>query len=248
MIDFGLSFAAFEGGSPSPNGSSVKLIQSKMFIPYQIHQTAGYDKGFFDAVKNNEDLTPPKVANEIVIYRSATESGFKDALATANKVVALISHATVYKDNAVGLCFPSSPGDRCIVPKALTIVTTDDGVQAGLNALPPATWDVLENGFAPKAKVVFLAACGIDASFIAQWHLQNGQALIVPLYTVPSENQHMDLYKAAWEWQSMLMMLANGKSVSEAVAEGNTSAASLGAAHRWQVIGDGNANFHASRQ
>jgi hypothetical protein len=251
MVDFGLSFAPFQGGSLSPNGSSVKLVQSKMFIPYQINDAPGQDALFFETVKANPAISAPKVANELLEYRKASETGFKDALATTNSVVAFIGHAQLAQANAtnsIGLCFPSKPGDLCAVPKPLTIVTTGDGNQAVLNPPDQVRWDILENGFTPKAKVVFLAACGLDANFIAQWHLQPGQALIVPVYNVPSENLHMDLYKAGLEWQYMLEQLADGKSVSEAVVEGNWAVANrTHTAHSWRVIGDGSVNFCASK-
>jgi hypothetical protein len=247
--DLGLSFAQLKGGSPSPNGTYVKLIQSKIFIPYATSTAAGADDGFFTAVRGNEDLHPPKVANDLLEYRKATEPAFKDALATTNMVVAFIGHAQIgSSNNALGLCFQGSPGDQCIVPKPLITVTLDDGSSGVLGPISGVQWDILEDGFAPKAKVVFIAACGIDANFIAQVHLQKGQALIAPVYTVPSEKLHMDLNKAAWEWQSMLLTLADGKSVTDAVAVGNESAVALRAAHRWQVIGDRNVNFRASKQ
>jgi hypothetical protein len=129
-------------------------------------------------------------------------------------------------------------------------------VLAGTNFVAGATVAVSNPGIivgtvnvlAPKAKVVFVGACGIDKAFTDQWHLQDGQALIVPDYKVPGEFLHIDLNKVAWEWQSILITLADGKSVAEAVNVGNDSAAALGAAHRWQFIGDGNVNFRASKQ
>ena len=246
-LDFALSFGAFAGGSASANGTAVKFVQSKMFLPVGLTENKGdgADAFYFDWVKQN--LKSTEVANNLLAYQKATEPAFKTALAITNTIVAFIGHAqpTANNGNAVGLCFA---WNWCIVPTPLTEVTTSDGMPAVLQPPPGVQWDLLDNGFTPKAKVVFLAACGIDDNFIAQWHLQPGQAVIVPHNLSTSEFMHIDLFKAAWEWQSILLTLAQGKTVDEAVAAGNTTAASNGAAHLWQVIGNGNVNFRARLQ
>jgi hypothetical protein len=92
---------------------------------------------------------------------------------------------------------------------------------------------------------VFLAACGIDESFITQWHLSNvGQALIVPVYSNTNPQMHLDLGYAANEWKAMLLALAKGRNVQAAVAAGNAVAATQ-TEHTWQIIGDPLVGFRA---
>jgi len=98
------------------------------------------------------------------------------------------------------------------------------------------TWNILQNGFSPKAKVVFLAACGINSSFIAQWHLQaSGQALIVPVYASSNPDNTIDLVSAAADLQFMLQQLGSWNNVGQAVDLTN---ASNGASKKytWTVI------------
>jgi len=163
-----------------------------------------------------------------------------DALAT-NMIVGSIGHGGIVADQttARALCF----ADNCIAPAALAKWQNPDGTQSEL----PAAFTILPNGFEPKAKVVFLAACGIDDNFVNQWHLQPGQALIVPEYLVPSEQMHIDPAKASAEWLNMLEVLDTGGNVDAAVKEGNNVAAIQGAAHRWKVAnqGGGSVNFKA---
>ena len=88
--------------------------------------------------------------------------------------------------------------------------------------------------------------CGITDPFMSQWHIGPKQAMIVPVYLDPDAqviDTHMDLYAAALEWEEMLVALAAGKTVNEAVAAGN-EAATLPPitqfVHRWQTKGNGN--------
>jgi len=110
---------------------------------------------------------------------------------------------------------------------------------------------VLPNGFTPKAKVIFLAACGVDANFIAQWQLGPGQALIVPVYD-PYLNPTMQisLNAAAFEWKAMLQVLGTSGTVNEAVAAGNVQAAADVSDYWWQVVptGGGGVNLNAASQ
>jgi hypothetical protein len=109
---------------------------------------------------------------------------------------------------------------------------------------------VLPNGFTPKAKVVILAACGIDAFFIAQWHLQDGQALIVPKYNDDNPLMEITLNTASTELEAMLLKLGKGGTVDEAVAFGNQAAAANNSDYRWQVFptGGGGVSFNAKTQ
>jgi hypothetical protein len=111
-------------------------------------------------------------------------------------------------------------------------------------------WVYLPNGFTPKAKVIFLAACGIDANFLRQWNLGAGQVMIVPEYNADNPAMLIDLNKAATEWQAMLTQLANGKTVDDAVTAGNVAAAFNGSDYSWKVFpqGGGGVNFNAKNQ
>jgi hypothetical protein len=237
-IDFGLSFAAFfDQAGPPANKAAVKLVQSKMFLPAEINTTAQVNTDFYNLIRKN--IASTQIALDLLVKDKATEFAFNTALDTTNMVVNYIGHGLVFvgQPGASGLCFaPSSK--TCLVPKTLypgdlagaTEVDLQDGTK----------YVILENGFAPKAKIVIVAACEIDANFIGQWHLKPGQALIVPVYSNPGEAAEIDLTKAAYEVQSMLLTLAQGLTVNAALAVGNQSAVSLNAAHRWQVIGSGN--------
>lgn len=116
--------------------------------------------------------------------------------------------------------------------------------------VPGQNWIFLPNGFAPKAKVVFLSACGVDANFLAQWHLGAGQVMIVPQYNADNPGMEMTLNSAANEWQAMLQVLANGGTVDQAVAAGNVRAAANASHYSWQVypIGGGGVSFNAKNQ
>ncbi len=70
----------------------------------------------------------------------------------------------------------------------------------------------------------------------------------MPVYLSVTEKTEIDVEKAAWEWQSKLIRLAEGKTVDEAVLEGNNTATYLGAAHRWRREGDGNVTILAKPQ
>ena len=165
LPDFALSFGAFLGGSLSPNGAAVKFVQSKMFLPAEISDTAAVNKRFYDQVKTNFE-PPTKVAVELLVKGAATEAKFKDALATTDMIVAFGGHGVLVPGthNAVGLCF----GSLCLVFKPLTMITQPDGSTVELAPAGGTQWDLIDNGLAPKAKIVFLAACGIDENFIAQ--------------------------------------------------------------------------------
>jgi hypothetical protein len=244
MPDFGLSFQATAGGSLSPNGADVKYVPSKWFIPAGIYDpntypnAAALDAGFYANVK--ADFSPPtKIAVNLLVQGKATVTAFQDALATTNTVVAFLDHGLIPPDQtgAIGLCFSGNPSAiPCLEPGPLAQPF------GNINQV------VLPNGFTPKARVVFLGGCGIDAKFIAQWHLQKGQALIVPVYLKPSEEMHINLVKVASEWWTMLFNLANGSTVSDAVSAGRTAAKANRAAHSWTFIGDGSVNFNAKTQ
>jgi hypothetical protein len=140
------------------------------------------------------------------------------------------------------LCFSNG----CIAPAALDNWTYN-GSPYQLNTTQPSGQEiVLENGFTPKAKVVFLAACGIDANFLAQWHLAaQGQALIVPQYNNPG--LLITLASAANEWNVMLQALGNGNTVAQAVAAGVARAVINNSQYTWIIPqgGDGNVSFKA---
>jgi hypothetical protein len=179
-------------------------------------------------------VKPPQIALDLLDHARATVPAFDRALATSNMIVGFIGHGLISPQtgSALGLCFSGS----CIAPKAL------------LTSPQPLVSEVLPDGFAPRAKVVFLAACGLDDNFTAQWHLQPGQALIVPKYSVSNKSMQLDLNHAAWELQSMLMQLAQGDTVQAAVQEGNRTASYWGSGYQYVVIGDGSVNFRAKSQ
>jgi len=243
-LDFALSFQVFAQISPFPagQGTAAKLVQNKTFLPAAIVHNQGNDfaRNYLNEIRQR--VPANQVAVDNLWFGQATPSRFLDALGTTNMVVAYIGHGLLQSTNgtqAMGLCF-GADSNQCIVPTQLTNVILDNGNPATLLPAPPQTWQTLENGFEPKARVVFIAACGINDKFDAQWHLQSGQALIVPQYLNPDENADIDLSKSASEWEEILVTLAGGSTVSAAVNQGNIKAAANGAAHRWQVIGNGN--------
>jgi len=249
-VDFGLSFAAFKGGSPSANGTDVELVRNEIFLPAGIG-SAAQNITYLNQTQKN--ISSTNIAVDVLLNGQATLGKSKGALATTNTIVTYMAHGLELQmpngqtTNAVGLCFGSNL-NNCIVPQPLIMSTTDNGTPYQIP--PPAgmTWDVFPNGFAPKAKVVFVAACGVDANFIAQWHLQSsGQALIVPQYLPTNPGMIVNAHNAAWESKGILLTLAQGQTVSAAVAVGNQSAATQGSGYVWQVIGDGNVSFQVSK-
>ena len=247
LVDTALSWNAFIGGNPSQNGTAAKFVSAPTFIPALLKKNdtppsfAAAYSGLLDYYKSIAgDMKPTQVALFPRLLIDATAGRFLAALTITNAIVAYIDHGWVPdgQNNAVGLGFPYA--NDWLAPAALVAT------------LPQYVGEtILPNGFGPRAKVVFLAACGIDADFIAQWHLGGGQALIVPVYDPTlDKTMHINLEYAATEWQKMLIVLGNG-TVAEAVAAGNAQAAANGAAHRWRAVGGtgaGNVNFKAQSQ
>ena len=58
----------------------------------------------------------------------------------------------------------------------------------------------------------------------------------MPVYNTSGERAQIDLTKAAYEIQAMLITLAQGQSVNAAITAGNQAAAALNAAHAWKVV------------
>lgn len=243
MVDFGLSFGAFAGGSLSPDGAAAKLVQGKVFIPFEIAasgtpQTANFAKQLSERYKATN-----MVVQAFPFYQAGA-SGFLDALKITNSVVEYIDHGISLSEtpfNAVGLCFAGFPQSGCLAPTPLITVTLDNGSQG--TVLPPVgfAWNPLPNGFAPKAKVVILAACGITSAFINQWHLSaTGQALIVPVYD-PGTNNQIHLEMAAADVQFMLDQLSGGLNVGAAVDLTNTANGGK-VGYTWTVIPEAGRN------
>ena len=74
-----------------------------------------------------------------------------------------------------------------------------------------------------------------------------GAGTDLPECRVPAEMEHIDLAKAALEWEEILVSLAAGSNVSAAVAAGNRAAQDTGAAHRWNFKGDGSVDLFTPR-
>ncbi len=262
-VDVALSFNAFAYGSPSRNGTAVKVVRSPMFIPFAISGPADPASIFTITQADRRNvanyygtlatgLMPTQVALYRLAIEQATAARFFGAIGTTNTIVGYIDHGLDFGDQAVemsvddryrarALCFWTT----CLAPAALTTTTTPDGRVWTVGAPTGGMLDVLPDGFNPRAAVVFLAACGIDDAFIAQWHLSNvGQALIVPVYSNTNPKMELDLGSAADEWKAMLLSLAKGSNVQAAVAAGNAVAATQ-TEHTWQIIGDPFVGFRA---
>jgi hypothetical protein len=262
MIDIALSFNAFAYGSPSRNGTAVKVVRCPMFIPFAIN---GSDPASIFTITNGDradvgayytqlttGLSPTQVALYPLAIEQATAAGFFGAIRTTNTIVGFIDHGLNFdvgpqaaelsaadRYRARALCFWTT----CLAPAALMTTTMPDGRVWTVGDPNGGRLAVLPDGFNPRATVVFLAACGIDEAFIAQWHLSNvGQALIVPVYTNPQ--MHLSLNWAANEWKAMLVAFAKGSNVQAAVAAGNAVAAQQ-TEHTWQIIGDPLVGFRA---
>ena len=240
LPDFALSFAAFLGGSPSgknnPPGTStaVRFVPSLMFLPFGLSDTnPAANSQFYEQVQKN--LKSTQIAIGLLPKTRATVTSFDNALAKTNMFLGFIGHSLTdpTTHDSMALCL----SDGCIAPQAL------------LSGSQPLVTQILPNGFAPNAKVVFLGACGLDANFLAQWHLRpSGQALIAPKYLPSNTNMLVNLDNAAWEWDAMLVTLAQGKSVNEAVVAGNQAATYLGSGYQYVVIGDGSVNISTKSQ
>jgi len=224
-LDFGLSFAAFEGGGPGLDGTDVKVVQAKVFIPSEIadieHGKAPLTKA--SAAQLNQRFGSTIIALRALPFEKATADDFLKALQVTNSIVAFVGHAPVSTD-AHGFWH------------ALALIFSNSNLTLGQAPI--------ENGFSPKAKVVFLAVCGIDDNFLAQWHLrQAGQALIVPVYAPIAENgpanlkNEINLRQAAADLQYWLdQFTAPGpvKNVGQALSILNDS--DQGQNYHWQVM------------
>ena len=192
MIDFGLSFAPFAGGSPSNSRTYIRLIEAKVFVPLEIAkvgdppQTADFAARLSNRYKKTEwGQTIMDV--EVLAFGKAAYRRFVDAYATTNMFVAYIGH---------GVSFPSDP------------VVLQDPNTFHASALEFAGTNYFSVGqpgdlpITPKAKVIFLGACGIDGTFLAQWNIYStlpngkpsGQALISPDPYPPPKQPDRPLY------------------------------------------------------
>ncbi len=244
-VDFADTFAAFAGGNPSGTGTAVRLVQAKMFAPFGIYdplldtEWALHEYEWMSSLCYYIPRLKPVLSFEM--RKNATLGRFKNALATTNTIVAYLDHGMILANEmASGICFA---GNNCLVDPALTNI---DGIQ-----YYPATgytWDTSQASITPKARVVFLAGCGLTDDFVSFWNIQSGHALIVPVYLTAAEKTNFNVANAAWEWENILYRLSQGDTVDQAVAVGNATAESRGAAHRWTRIGDGNVRFETPSQ
>ncbi len=243
-LDFALSFTAFVPGSPRPaaQGTAAKLVQSKTFMPpggsilQQPDPT--FPGRYSDQIK--KDIPANKVAVEILSGSKASADGFLKALETTNSAVAFIGHAQLFNLDAYAICFGATSHWCLELPAVMNQLSP-----TGIGPVPGYAYTPLQDGFAPKAKVVFIGACGITDPFINQWQLGPNQALIVPVYLshdAQVNDIEMDLYHAALEWEEMLVALAAGQNVEQAVAAGN-AVLQPNSNHRWQTKGNGNATI-----
>jgi hypothetical protein len=261
MIDIALSFNAFAYGSPSRNGAAVKVVRAPIFIPFQIsvaddpnlYAPTPIERTFVSNYYKSlvGPLNPTQLALYPLSFEQATAFRFLGALATTNTIVSYMDHGEMAEGefNARGLCFWA----WCMAPEALRPYPCFDQVCIlGPPTTVPATQLYpIEDGFSPKAKLIFLAMCGVDQAFIDQWHLSaTGQALIVPNYSNTNPQMHLDLNYAKDEWNKILLALAKGSNVQAAVAAGNAVATANQnpPEHTWQIIGDPFLTFHANTQ
>lgn len=117
-----------------------------------------------------------------------------------------------------------------------------------------------QSGFMQKAKVTFLAACGIDTDFLSYWQQVGkgkGQALIYPVYGPnptyypngggPTNPQHsVNLIAAAQDLQFLLDQLAAWNNVRQAVELLNGTLTT--ANYYWAIEGDPSVTFAAGKQ
>jgi len=251
VIDFGSSFAPFQGGTPSANRVYVQLNQVHVYIPFEIgaDPTPYLTKQYAIDLYNdyNKDLNvkynilPPykgaKISMRPFAFGQATYDAFLNSLKTANRVVAYIGHIQSLTDinspyKAGGLCFS---GWYCLMPTALI---------GGQSAPGGITWIPQPGGFTPQSKLVFLGACGIESDFIAQWHYGPGQAIVVPVYY--RTKQSIDLPDAAADLRLLmdrLFDLAHKPTwtVKQAVDDVNYYNRTFfnKTYYEWRVIGDG---------
>jgi hypothetical protein len=221
-LDFALTFMAFQGGNLGHTGTAVKLVQGRIYLPDEIGDTQHGNSPLTSsyAAEFNKHYAPTQIALKAFAFGAATADNFLVSLQTTNRVVGFVGHAFVWTtqpppqiDVAEGLCFF---GNNCLMPSALI---------GSVPAPSGFTWAPFKDGFfSPKAKVVFLGACGIDDNFIAQWHLQEkGQALIVPVYQSfakngpPNSDHSIDLPNAALDLEFILDQMTVGNTVGAAL-------------------------------
>jgi hypothetical protein len=210
-----------------------------VFLPIELADPTLGEKPYTSAFAAQlpGEVASPKMAVHALAFGDAKAKDFMSALGVTNSVVAFIGHAWSLGEpptdpyKAIGLCF----GYECLAPTALAQQwKPPDGFHV----------DPLPDGFAPKAKVVFLAACGINQAFTNQWALKaSGQALIVPVYTSPVKNGPSNPYdeihmeQAAADVAFMLQQLSGGVSVGGAVDMVNTlNSVGKVTNYKWTVI------------
>jgi hypothetical protein len=125
MVDFGLGFAPFQAGSLSHGNTYTRLIQAKVFVPFEIAavgqppQTAGFvatlNQRYKKAAKGQTIIDV-----EAFAFGKATLSQFEDALtsyspgkpkspyAPANKFVAYVGHGVAFANDPVVLQDPNT--------------------------------------------------------------------------------------------------------------------------------------------
>jgi len=260
LYDVALSFNPFIRGNRSPNRAAVKYVNSPMFLPailtdysnpptlanlssaYQkeLAQLFGYYQSLSDAI------APTHAALYPLLLKDATALRFLGALGLTNAIVGYLDHgvevANEQPPSARGLEFWYT----ALMPTAISPWNCPPN---HVGQFPSGShYLCLDDGFTPKAKVVFLGACGIDDRFLAQWHLApQDHVLIVPQYDPGNVNKELDLYWASQEWQVMLKALGNGSTAQQAVDQGAAKAALDGWNYSWIIArgGDGSVSFKA---
>jgi hypothetical protein len=174
MVDFGLSFAQFQPGGLGPRGTHTRLVEAKVFVPAEmaIPGTTPLTADFVARLNARyKKAKPGQTIMNALALGAASFRRFLDTLYTTHMFVAYLGHGVAFEDDPVVRQDPntfhaSALGFAC------------QGLHCSQYYTVGQPGDVPN---LPKPKVIFFGACGIDATFLADWNLRStGQAIISP--------------------------------------------------------------------
>jgi hypothetical protein len=191
-----------------------------------------------NAVPLNPQTDLP-VNHRFLIGNSVTPEAFLTQISETQDAVAFVGHSTSVlfdptgKDNfqkyAVGLIMGSTVG----TDNEAIVIASNPNPPAGLDLLKPGNIDAVYASQDPRfrkrpskldshAKIIFIGACNLADVFKYWWNINestHGQSLVVP---APG-NDDVPLGIARFEWTLIAQGLAQGKSISDAVAAANST-------------------------
>jgi hypothetical protein len=236
------SYAYFHGSQKAQNKPKIPIIHTFVPDPYLV-----------DPNTNQVDPQSPKKLTDFLKAQFggkaevlgfplsiSTYPKFQDDIQKPSDAFGFIGHSFELgvPATSVGLCFYIQDSANPLYKHDCIIQHDFIGQfdQAANPAIKPE--DVAKLHTQPK--VIFIAACATQDAFKKLWDIDTttrGRALIIPQTNLANS---VDLLWGATAWTAIVDSLLQGKSVADAVRDGNAAASSRSSQYTWQVIGDSN--------